>query len=159
MRRRTLPLKARFAAMLLLLAPLAACNHPQPTGNTIAANVQSPPEATTSATPSPSASRVTKDEGSPRSAAKQCRFEVDGKTLLDGRCQVYPMGDGGYTLNTWSEGKPAASHFAVVTTRRDDKADASWNADPDDDRAGAPLGVVTLRDGCWVNDRTRICAK
>lgn len=69
------------------------------------------------------------------------------------------MGDGGYTLNTWSAGKPARSHFAVVSVRNDGKADASWNADPDDDKATDPLGVVTRQDGCWTNARSRICAR
>ncbi len=160
MRRRRLPLKTRsIAAALLLLAPLAACNSPQAADTIATANVDSPVGASPGPAPLPSPMPVAKDETSPHSAAKQCRFDVDGKTLLDGRCQVYPMGDGGYTLNTWSAGKPAQSHFAVVTTRADGKADASWNADPDDDKAMDPLGVVTLRDGCWVNARTRICAR
>jgi hypothetical protein len=144
---------------LLLLAPLAACNSPQPADNAAAGNVASSPVATPSPTPSPSTTPVAKDEAPPHAPAKQCRFEVDGKTLLDGPCQVYPMGDGGYTLNTWSAGKPAQSHFAVVTTRADGKADATWNADPDDDKAMDPLGVVTLQDGCWTNARARICAR
>ncbi|MET3711165.1 hypothetical protein ABIC65_001867 [Sphingomonas trueperi] len=148
-----------IAATLLLLAPLAACNSPQADDNAVTANVASPVVATPSPTPTPSTAPVTKDETPPHSAAKQCRFEVDGKTLLDGRCQVYPMGDGGYTLNTWSAGKPVQSHFAVVTTRADGKADATWNADPNDDKAGDPLGTVTRKDGCWVNQRTRICAR
>jgi hypothetical protein len=160
MRRRRLPLKTcSIAAALLLLAPLAACNSPQAADTTATANVDSPLVATPSPTPLPSTTPVAKDEASPHSAAKQCRFEVDGKTLLDGRCQVYPMGDGGYTLNTWSAGKPAQSHFAVVTTRAGGKADATWNKDPDDEKAMDPLGVVTLQDGCWVNQRTRICAR
>jgi len=155
-----LPLKTcSIAAALLLLAPLAACNSPQPADNAVTANVEASPVATPSPTPTPSTAPVAKDDASPHSAAKQCYFEVGGKTLLDGRCQVYPMGDGGYTLNTWSAGKPAQSHFAVVTTRPDGKADATWNKDPDDDRAGDPLGTVTLQDGCWVNQRTRICAR
>ncbi|GEM_PF-654057 len=158
-RRRLLLKTCSIAATLLLLAPLAACNGPQPAGNVATANVDSPVVATPSPTPTPSTTPVAKDEASPHSAARQCRFEVDGKTLLDGRCQVYPMGDGGYTLNTWSAGKPTQSHFAVVTTRADGKADATWNADPDDDKAMDPLGTVTLQDGCWVNDRARICAR
>jgi hypothetical protein len=148
-----------IAATLLLLAPLAACNSPQAADNSVAANLASTPVATPSPTPPPTPTTVAKDETPPHSAARQCRFEVDGKTLLDGQCQVYPMGDGGYTLNTWSAGKPAQSHFAVVTTRADGKADATWNADPNDDKAGDPLGIVTRKAGCWVNQRTRICAR
>ncbi|MET3724161.1 hypothetical protein [Sphingomonas trueperi] len=152
-----MPLKTcSLAAALLLLAPLTACNGPKPADDPTA-NVES--TATPSPVPSPRTTPMANDETPPHSSAKQCHFEVDGKTLLDGRCQVYPMGDGGYTLNTWSAGKPVQSHFAVVTTRADGKADATWNADPDDDRAGDPLGTVTRKDGCWVNQRTRICAR
>lgn len=142
---KTLPI----AAALLLLAPLAACNSPQTGDATAPANVKSPVFTSRSPKPSPSTTSMAKDGTPTRSAARHCRFEVDGKTLLDGRCQVYPMDDGGYTLNTWSAGKPAQSHFAVVSTRANGKADATWNKDPDDDKATDPLGTVTLRDGCW----------
>ncbi|QTC92819.1 hypothetical protein [Brevundimonas goettingensis] len=83
---------------------------------------------------------------------------MDGKVRVDGECLVFPFGDGGYTLNAWSDGKPRQSHFAVVVRNRDGTGDATWNADPDDDRAGDPLGTVRLNDGCWVNDRARICS-
>jgi hypothetical protein len=92
------------------------------------------------------------------SARRDCQLVVDGKVQVEGPCLVAPLDDKGYTLNSWSEGKPARSHFAVVTEGADGSAAATWNADPDDDRAGDPLGTVTLADGCWVNKRVRICA-
>ncbi|CAN5286052.1 hypothetical protein BH09PSE1_BH09PSE1_11670 [soil metagenome] len=95
---------------------------------------------------------------SPTSSRRQCWLAVDGAVHVDGPCLVFPFGDGGYTLNAWSEGKPERSHFAVVMLNRDGTGDATWNADPDDDRAGDPLGTVRLTNGCWVNDRTRICS-
>ena len=97
-------------------------------------------------------------ETSPQSAAQTCYFAVDGQVRVQGPCLVFPFGDGGYTLNAWSDGKPKQSHFAVVTTNGDGAATATWNADPDDNRAGDPLGVVTFAEGCWTNARTRICA-
>ena len=93
------------------------------------------------------------------SSMRDCHFEVDGKRLIDGPCRVFPMGKDQYTLNTWDGGKPRQSHFAVVTTQSDGRTIATWNKDPDDSRAYDPLGVVTMRDGCWVNARTRICAQ
>lgn len=111
------------------------------------------------APPAPASSTVNRTaETSPQSATQTCYFAVDGKVRVQGPCLVFPFGDGGYTLNAWSEGKPKSSHFAVVTTNGDGAATATWNADPDDDRAGDPLGVVTFADGCWTNARTRICA-
>lgn len=97
--------------------------------------------------------------GAPELAQRDCFLSVDGVVEVKGSCLVFLMGDGGYTLNTWSKGKPRQSHFAVVSINADGSADASWNADPDDDRAGDPLGRVQRVDGCWVNERARICER
>jgi hypothetical protein len=101
---------------------------------------------------------VAPSAAAPGSSRRNCRLSVDAKVYVDGPCLVFPFGDGGYTLNAWSEGKPKDSHFAVVVANADGSAEASWNVDPDDDKAGDPLGTVRLRDDCWVNDRARICA-
>jgi hypothetical protein len=95
----------------------------------------------------------------PHSSPKRCTLVVDGKTLVSGRCLVYPLGDGGYTLNTWDHGKPRQPHFAQVNAQPGGTGDATWNADPTDDHALDPLGRVRLVHGCWVNRRTRICAR
>lgn len=95
----------------------------------------------------------------PYSENRQCRLEVDGKIHVDQACEVFPMGDGGYTLNAWTLGKPKNSHFAVVIVGRQGEGDASWNADPDDDKAMDPLGTVLFKDGCWVNERAKICTR
>lgn len=94
----------------------------------------------------------------PKGEIRRCRLEVDGHVHVNGKCEVYPMGDGGYTLNTWTSGKPKNSHFAVVAILNDQTAEASWNADPDDSKAMDRLGVVTQHEGCWTNDRAKICA-
>lgn len=101
----------------------------------------------------PSASSMT-----PKERKINCFLAVDGKTQVDGDCLVYPMGDRGYTLNTWSKGKPQQSHFAVVSANSDGTATASWNADPNDNRASDPLGDVQWSSGCWINRRVRICS-
>jgi hypothetical protein len=94
------------------------------------------------------------------SAKRDCYFKVDGKVRLSGSCLVYPMGaDGSYTLNTWDKGKPAQSHFAVVSVTGSGVADATWNKDPEDDRALDPLGTVRFVQGCWQNARAKICAR
>lgn len=96
---------------------------------------------------------------SPTSSRVQCYLAVDGEAHVDGDCLVFPFGDGGYTLNAWSDGKPARSHFAVIVKNPDGTGDATWNEDPDDARAGDRLGTVHFADGCWSNARTRICAE
>ena len=152
-------------AALMLSAAAAACGQdagapgpadatqtpapsaPEPTAPPpVPAKINTNPATSSSASATPAASR------------KPCYLSVDGKVLLDESCLVYPFGDGGYTMNAWSEGKPKNSHFAVVVLMADGSADATWNADPDDDKAGDRLGTVRLRDGCWINDRVRICA-
>ncbi|NBW14800.1 MAG: hypothetical protein EBR82_43055, partial [Caulobacteraceae bacterium] len=98
-------------------------------------------------------------QSDPALTQRDCLLVVDGVTHVSGRCLVYPMGDGGFTLNVWSRGKPARSHFAVVSLNGQGPAEASWNKDPDDSHAWDPLGNVELKDGCWVNARARICAR
>jgi hypothetical protein len=61
---------------------------------------------------SPATSPLT--SATPAASRKSCYLSVDGKVLLDEPCLVYPFGDGGYTMNAWSEGKPKHSHVAVV---------------------------------------------
>ena len=90
---------------------------------------------------------------------RECRLEVDGKIEVAGRCWVYPMGAGDYTLNTRDHGKPHYPHFAMVSSNGDGTANVTWNADPTDDRASDSLGKARKRGGCWVNERVRVCAR
>ena len=94
-----------------------------------------------------------------RSSVRSCYLAVNGKVHVNGRCRVFPMGGHSYTLNTWDDGKPRRSHFAVVNETRAGWGEASWNADPNDSRAGDPLGRVRWQKSCWVNPRVRICAR
>lgn len=93
------------------------------------------------------------------SAVRHCYLRVDGTVHVNGRCRVFPLGGHGYTLNTWDGGKPRRSHFAQINEAKPGRGDASWNADPDDDRAGDPLGRVRWQKGCWTNARVKICAR
>lgn len=94
-----------------------------------------------------------------RSTMKRCYLAVDGKVRVNNPCRVFPLGDRGYTINTWDGGKPRRSHFAQVNANPDGTGDATWNADPNDDRALDPLGKVRWVKGCWINGRARICAR
>ncbi len=147
----------------LLVGSQSACSEQSPDAKrTAQSNAQSPGadeprtnihERQIDSPASPKAQAKIDDQ----SQTRLCRFEVDERVLVDGSCDVFSMGNGGYTLNTWKRGKPEDSHFAVVISDDGKKAEASWNADPDDDRAVDSLGTVRLRDGCWVNHRTKIC--
>ena len=94
-----------------------------------------------------------------RSTMRDCYLRVDGVVQVLGRCRVFPMGEDEYTLNTWDGGKPAQPHFAMVTKDADGTTTATWNADPDDDRATDPLGIVRRDGDCWTNERARICVR
>lgn len=151
-------------ATLILSAATAACGQDASAPNPAAdPSPQQAPLAPTSS-PTPAQPPAKTDVGPqasasapPASSRRKCYLAVDAKVLVDEPCLVFPFGDGGYTLNAWSEGKPKNSHFAVVVLNADGSGAATWNADPDDDKAGDPLGTVRLRDDCWVNDRARIC--
>lgn len=136
-----------------MIAGCGPANDPARTGP------PTPTEPTpTAATPAPPVPVTPPTAPSPAPSRQACSLTVDGQIHVQGPCLVYPFGDGGYTLNAWSDGKPRQSHFAVVTLNADGTALATWNADPEDTRAGDPLGTVRLVDGCWVNARARICA-
>lgn len=144
-------------ALTLSLGALAACDAPSSAPGAVPAEpsvaAPSPPEAT-----SPPPTPVPTPTSDPE-VQRDCLLVVDGVTRVEGRCWVYPMGDGGLTLNTWTHGKPEQSHFAVIGVTRPGVADASWNKDPNDTHAWDPLGEVTLQDGCWTNARVRVCAR
>jgi len=152
------------------LVLLAACNQqqaeqpdaPQTTSN-VTASTGSADNGAASEMASPPQGSETADRSAPATAPqserRSCYLAVDKKVHVDGPCMVFPMGDGLYTLNTWDAGKPARSHFAILSKDEDGRVSASWNKDPDDTRAFDPLGVVEKVDGCWVNNRARICAR
>ncbi len=155
-------------AALMLSAAAAACGQdagsPGPADATqipapSAPESMAPPAEPAKINTNPATSSSASASATPAASRKSCYLSVDGKVLLDEPCLVYPFGDGGYTMNAWSEGKPKNSHFAVVVLMADGSADATWNADPDDDKAGDRLGTVRLNGDCWINDRARICVR
>ena len=153
-------------AALMLSAAAAACGQDAGAPGPADATQTPAPSAPEPMAPPPEPAKINTNpatsssaSATPMASRKSCYLSVDGKVLLDEPCLVYPFGDGGYTMNAWSEGKPKHSHFAVVVLMADGTADATWNADPDDDKAGDRLGTVRLDGDCWINDRARICVR
>jgi hypothetical protein len=138
-----------------LIAGCGPVNDPARSETPSASTSASAPTAVTPVQPASATPPAPSPE--PEPSRQACSLTVDEQVHVQGPCLVYPFGDGGYTLNAWSEGKPKQSHFAVVTINGDGTARATWNAAPDDTRAGDPLGTVRLVEGCWVNERVRIC--
>ncbi len=93
----------------------------------------------------------------------KCVLQVDGKTYLNGRCNVDAEDDGSFSVGTGpSQGAGAASpYFAYVNILADDRtsAEAWWNETPGSTHAHSSLGTVKLADdkSCWTNERTKIC--
>lgn len=155
---------AAISALLTLVGCEQRADNPEPANTSVEGQTKAAPASEILASPSetpsgPALTQVNTGQSSQGSSKRDCTFVVDGKTVVEGRCLVFPMGDGGYTLNAWSDGKPAQSHFAVVSTNSDGTANVTWNADPDDDRAADSLGIAHLKGGCWLNERIRICAR
>ena len=119
------PRSTTVSSALMATALLGACENSAPDAS-IPEQSPSPSDKATLELPQPAGSSSTSGLADiPHSEQRLCRFEVDGKVLVDGRCEVFPMGDGGYTLNT--AGKPSLRMMALqrqagtqirTTTRR-----------------------------------------
>lgn len=115
------------SSALMATALLGACQNSAPDAS-IPEQSPSPSDKATLELPQPAGSSSTSGLADiPHSEQRLCRFKVDGKVLVDGRCEVFPMEDGGYTLNTWTAGKPSLRMMALqrqagtqirTTTRR-----------------------------------------
>ena len=78
-----------------------------------------------------------------------CRFVVNGKTYINGRCDFEVIDpDGSFTIT----GKV---HFAYVMVKGN-TGDATWNRDPKSLHAESPLGTLTRRGACWQNATAQI---
>ncbi len=84
-----------------------------------------------------------------------CYFEADGNILIQGRCHFVPQGGGSFRV---FDTAPNFTYFANVLVGAQSQADGYWNGEPGANHAHAPLGKLIRVGGCWVNQRTRVCA-
>jgi opacity protein-like surface antigen len=80
-----------------------------------------------------------------------CKFTVDGKTYLNGRCNFEADPDGSFRI--WDK-----AHTVYVNVDGN-TAEASWNKNPKSFHADSSLGTLTRKGACWVNATTEICAR
>ncbi len=80
-----------------------------------------------------------------------CKFVVEGKTYINGRCNVEVDPDGSFRI--WDK-----VHTVYVNVEGN-TAEASWNKNPKSYHADSPLGTVTRNGACWGNATTQICAR
>jgi hypothetical protein len=92
--------------------------------------------------------------GSTAIAAQQqamCKFVVEGKTIISGRCNFESDPDGSFRI--WDD-------VHTVYLNVDGKtAEASWNKNPKSFHADSPLGMLTRNGACWWNATAQICAR
>ncbi|HVT54799.1 MAG TPA: hypothetical protein VHD34_01945 [Xanthobacteraceae bacterium] len=81
----------------------------------------------------------------------QCKFTVEGKTYLNGRCNFESDPDGSFRI--WDD-----AHTVYVNVDGD-KAEASWNKNPKSFHADSPLGMLTRKGDCWENATAQVCAR
>ena len=90
--------------------------------------------------------------------AAKCLLEVEGKTYINGLCDVSVIDDEGSFILTEKSRRP---YFAYILIDPDDKttADGTWNKVRGAGHAHAPLGsrVMQFRDGCWSNAGAKAC--
>lgn len=88
----------------------------------------------------------------------ECLLEVDGKTYIDGRCNVEMARDGGFSIG--SGGAQPSKYFARVTRYKDSPlfSGGFWNGVEAASEAHDALGDMSSGGGCWVNQRATLCA-
>jgi len=80
----------------------------------------------------------------------ECKLVVKGKAYIDGQCQFEADRDGSFRL--------FADTYFVYVTVAGATAEATWNGDPANSHADAPLGTLTRKGACWENAGAKICA-
>lgn len=89
-----------------------------------------------------------------------CTLQVDGRTYLDGPCNVDLDADGSFSIGT-RDARTRSRHFAMVNRdTASGTAEGYWNGtDPRSTHAHSPLGALRREGACWVNERARVCAR
>jgi len=81
----------------------------------------------------------------------QCKFVFEGKTIINGRCNFESDPDGSFRL--WDR------KHTVYLNADGNSAEATWNKIPGSFHADSPVGTLTRKGACWVNEKTEICAR
>ena len=92
-----------------------------------------------------------------QAAPGECLLQVNGKTYINGYCDIEMDKDGSFTVNV-GEHVRNQTYFAYLYRNDDGTADASWNKDPRSTHAQSPLGSMTRTGACWISDFAKLCA-
>jgi hypothetical protein len=80
-----------------------------------------------------------------------CKFTVDGKTIIDGRCGFNADSDGSFQI--WDD------VHTVYVNMDEGVASGFWNGIPKSLHADSPLGTLTRNGACWTNEKAQVCAR
>lgn len=80
-----------------------------------------------------------------------CKFTVEGKTYINGRCNFESDPDGSFRI--WDD------VHTVYLNVDGNTAEASWNKNPKSFHADSPLGMLKRNGACWENATAQICAR
>lgn len=83
---------------------------------------------------------------------RHCELTVNGKSYIDGPCDYEPVGGGDFVIRQ-------GPYFAYVYVAPEPRPNGYWNGDPPGNHAHDPLGDLQRQEGCWINDRARVCAE
>jgi hypothetical protein len=91
----------------------------------------------------------------------RCTLAVKGKTFINGRCNVEDMGEGSFAVGVLRDDQaiPRKGFYFAYVDVNGDTAEAKWNEDRSEMHANAPLGTLTRKGACWVNDIAKICVR
>ena len=90
---------------------------------------------------------------------EQCLIVVNGKTYLQGPCEVKADADIPGLFTVGVSDKSRSTHFAYIEPDDAGHTIGYWNADAADTHAQDPLGELTRSGSCWSNSHARICAE
>jgi hypothetical protein len=98
--------------------------------------------------------------GEAQASTGQCTLKVDGKTYLNGTCNIEVESGGSFTVGVGDDAATASKWFAYVELDAEHPGTAvgQWNGKLPESRAHDDLGTLTRRGACWVNSRATECA-
>lgn len=86
-----------------------------------------------------------------------CTLQVDGRTYLDGPCNIDVQDGGSFSIGTGRTDR--SRFFAYVALDPDGTAQGHWNGTGGGSHAHDGLGQLRRQGACWVNGRARVCAR
>lgn len=91
--------------------------------------------------------------GMAQAKTAKCLLKIDGKTFIDGHCDVRLMGGGDFQVMSRDH-----TYFAQVLGVPSGSPTGYWNEDKFANHAHTTVGVLIRNGACWSNAKATICA-